>query len=389
MQTERKTCLSAISGGVDSSVATKLLQEAGYAVECVTLELIEDKALIRAAQNVAHELGCVLTIYDQREAFDTCVMKTFVTSYLEGRTPNPCIDCNKHLKFGKLHEMRAREGFDYLATGHYARIVYNAKTDRFELVRGADTAKDQSYFLYTMTQDELAHTLFPLGSMTKEEVRRIARAQGFSSAQKSESQDICFIPHGSYITFIENYLAYEAESDKAETLGKSSCKAPCTSSLDAKGDFSLLEAGSIEDTCGTVLGTHTGLAHYTIGQRKGIGVAAKEPLYVIGKDVSRNVLIVGVKDELSVKQVSAHDVNFVSIDDASCADHMPVFVKTSYRQTPVPGHASFDGTRVHVALDRSIVRPSSGQALVLYDAATCEKVLAGGTIAEPTPEGMS
>lgn len=360
------SCLSAISGGVDSSVATSLLVDSGYDVECVTLDLIDDPTLISSAEKVAAAAGVPFRVVNMRGQFEKCVMDKFANSYLRGLTPNPCIDCNKHLKFGALHELRKELGFDFLATGHYARIVQNEETGRFELLRGQDLGKDQSYFLYNMTQDELAHTLFPLGHMTKQEVREVAGKHSLPSATSKESQDICFIPDGDYVNFIRRHNEVH------------------------EGEPALMQPGPIEDAEGSVLGEHTGIAMYTIGQRKGIGIAAKEPLYVIGKDADRNALVVGAREELMTRNVVAEDVNFVSVDadcfqrpglnDASSDDGILVRAKTSYRQAPTLAKASFDGMRLRVAFEEEIMRPSPGQALVVYDAKTACKVLAGGTI---------
>ena len=304
--------MAAMSGGVDSSVCALLLQEAGYAVRGATMVLRDDQKStcgssrdVEDAREVCRRLGIPHDAFDLRDRFDAAVVRPFCDAYLEGRTPNPCIACNRFLKFESLQQRRRELGFDYVATGHYARRRWDAATGRWQLLRACDPAKDQSYVLYHLTQDTLAHMLFPLGELTKGEVRELARARGFVTAAKPESQDICFVPDGDYAGFIEGRC----------------------------GADTAFNPGEIVDREGRVLGEHAGLIRYTIGQRKGIGVAEREPLYVLGKDASANRLIVGFRDELLSSGVVARDVNLIGGDAWEAPRE--VQVKTHYRQRPV------------------------------------------------------
>lgn len=362
---KRERVLSAMSGGVDSSVATLLLRDAGYEVAGATMRLFGNEVLpdgaessccslsdVEDARQVAFGLGLEHFTFNFTDVFEHEVMDRFCDAYLHGRTPNPCIDCNRYLKFAALQRRRAQLGYDYVATGHYARRVYDGASGRYRLLRGLDPAKDQSYVLYHLTQDDLAHMLFPLGELTKARVREIAAEHAFGNAEKAESQDICFVPDGDYVAFIERYLAFR-------TL--SGAEAFCS--------------GDIVDCGGKVLGRHRGLIHYTIGQRKGIGVAAPEPLYVLAKDAARNELVVGLRHELGVTEVRANDVNLISV--AQIDAPLRVQAKTHYRQTAQPAWAAMDGDELVVTFDEPVARPAAGQALVLYDG---DAVVGGGTI---------
>ena len=271
MNEDGSRVLAAMSGGVDSSVAALVLRDAGYEVEGVTLKLFDnDDAFIvgestccslsdaEDARQVCLSLGLPHFIYNFSRTFNVDVIDRFCASYLAGKTPNPCIDCNRYVKFAALQERRRELGYDYVATGHYACRAYNDETGRYELRRGVDANKDQSYVLFHLSQDTLAHMLFPLGELTKPEVRALAEEHGFINASKAESQDICFVPDGDYASFIE------------------------------RREGRAFQPGDIVDRDGKVLGRHEGLARYTIGQRKGIGVAAPEPLYVFAKDAARS-----------------------------------------------------------------------------------------------------
>lgn len=348
--------MAAMSGGVDSSVCALLLQEAGYAVRGATMVLRDDREStcgssrdVEDARAVCQRLGIPHDAFDLRDRFDAAVVRPFCDAYLEGRTPNPCIACNRFLKFESLQQRRRELGFDYVATGHYARRRWDAATGRWQLLRACDPAKDQSYVLYHLTQDTLAHMLFPLGELTKGEVRELARARGFVTAAKPESQDICFVPDGDYARFIEGRC----------------------------GADTAFNPGEIVDREGRVLGGHAGLIRYTIGQRKGLGIAAREPLYVLAKDTAANRLIVGFKDELLSVGVVASDVNFISGD--VWQGPREVLVKTHYRQHPVPAVAEQTGVdELTVAFDEPQRAAAPGQAAVLYEG---DIVLGGGTIA--------
>lgn len=356
--------MAAMSGGVDSSVCALLLQQAGYDVRGATMVLRGGEVLgdagkgegstcgsardVEDARAVCRRLDIPHDAFDLRDRFDAAVIRPFCDAYLGGRTPNPCIDCNRFLKFEALQQRRRAMGLDYVATGHYARRRWDAATERWRLLRASDPAKDQSYVLYHLTQDTLAHMLFPLGELTKDEVREMARAHGFVTAEKPESQDICFVPDGDYAGFI------------AGRCGADTAFSP----------------GEIVDREGRVLGEHAGLIRYTIGQRKGIGVAAREPLYVLGKDAFANQLIVGFKDELLSSGVVACDVNLIS--GGVLEGPREVQVKTHYRQRPVPAVAEQTGPdELTVTFDEPQRATAPGQAAVLYKG---DIVLGGGTI---------
>jgi tRNA-specific 2-thiouridylase len=361
-----KSVIAAMSGGVDSSVAAARLVEAGASVVGATMKLFDNDALacdapsgccsledVEDARLVCLRLGVEHFTFNFKGAFGRDVMDKFCTSYIEGRTPNPCIDCNRYLKFEALQRRRVEMNADFVATGHYARTRYNDASGRFELLRAVDGAKDQSYVLYHLTQDQLAHMVFPLGELTKPEVRELARALELETAEKPESQDICFVPDGNYAAFIQN------------RFGERSRVA--------------FEPGEIVDMQGRVLGQHQGLVYYTPGQRKGIGVAAPAPLYVFAKDVVNNRLVVGFKDEVCVRGVRIGDVNFVSA--ASFEAGASVQVKTHYRSKMVDArvyqYGKGDTCELEIIFDEPQMSCAPGQAAVLYEG---EKVLAGGTI---------
>lgn len=362
---EAASVMAAMSGGVDSSVCALLLQEAGFDVRGATMVLRGGEVLggagegegstcgsardVEDARAVCRRLGILHDAFDLRDRFDAAVVRPFCDAYLEGRTPNPCIDCNRFLKFEALQKRRREMGLDYVATGHYARRRWDEATGRWQLLRASDPAKDQSYVLYHLTQDTLAHMLFPLGELTKDEVRELARAHGFVTAEKPESQDICFVPDGDYAGFIEGHC----------------------------GAGAAFEPGEIVNRGGRVLGEHAGLIRYTIGQRKGIGVAAREPLYVLGKDASANRLVVGFKDELLSSGVVACDVNLIS--GGVLEGPRKVQVKTHYRQRPVLATAEQTGPdELTVTFEEPQRAAAPGQAAVLYEG---DVVLGGGTIA--------
>ncbi|MBR0404996.1 MAG: tRNA 2-thiouridine(34) synthase MnmA [Eggerthellaceae bacterium] len=353
--------LMAMSGGVDSSVGALVLRDAGYDVTGVTMKLFGNDDIfvegessccslddVEDARQVCLDLGLEHFVYNFTHSFAEHVVERFCRAYLAGETPNPCIDCNRYLKFEALQQRRRELSFDYVATGHYARRAFNAETGRYELKRGLDANKDQSYVLFHLTQDTLAHMLFPLGDLTKPQVRALAQEHGFSNARKTESQDICFVPDGDYAAFIRRH----------------------------DGDSSAFHPGPIVDREGKLLGKHSGLIHYTIGQRKGIGVAAAEPLYVFSKDVERNELVVDTAERTRCDTVKVRDVNFISRAYLEQPEHFTV--KTHYRQKPLGATVEqTDEYRVLIHFDEPQRACAAGQAAVLYDDDT---VVCGGTI---------
>ncbi len=348
-----------MSGGVDSSVAALLLRDAGYDAMGITLKLFDndtigepsDKACCtledaQDAYQVCLSLGLEHIVFNFKRTFGADVIDRFCDGYLRGETPNPCIDCNRYVKFAALQERRRQLGYDYVATGHYVRRVFNEESGRYELRRGIDENKDQSYVLAHLTQDTLEHMLFPLGELAKPQVRALAAEHGFINAEKAESQDICFVPDGDYAAFI------------ARERG-------CT-----------FEHGEITNRAGDVLGTHNGLIHYTIGQRKGIGVAAREPLYVFAKDTERNRLVVDTNANTLVTGIEARDVNFIALASLKAPGHFTC--KTHYRQRPIGATVEQTGdAEIRIEFDAPQRACAPGQTAVVYDG---DNVICGGTI---------
>ncbi len=347
-----------MSGGVDSSVAALLLRDAGYAVTGVTLRLRPDSAMhqspaggccslddIDDARRVCYQLGLEHLVFNFTDVFQKTVIDYFASEYEQGRTPNPCIACNRHVKFDAMLR-RARElGYDYIATGHYANI--RQREDGRWLLERAGCAKDQSYVLYAMTQDQLAHTLFPVAGLPKEEVRNIAEKQGLLVANKPDSQEICFVPDNDYAAFLEEYS------------GKPS----------PPGDF--------VGPDGKVLGRHQGITHYTIGQRKGLGIAFGEPMYVTRIDPRCNQVVLGPDGSQYRDTLFAHDLNWISVPGLSAP--MRAAAQVRYRAAPAPAllEPLSDGT-VKVTFDTPQRSVTPGQAVVFYDG---DVVVGGGTIA--------
>ncbi|NWF61520.1 MAG: tRNA 2-thiouridine(34) synthase MnmA [Fischerella sp.] len=346
-----KKVVVGLSGGVDSSTAATILHNQGYEVIGLTLWLMKGKGqccsegMIDAALICEH-LGIPHHVVDIREVFQTNIVDYLVAGYSAGITPLPCSQCNRTVKFGPMLEYaREKLGCDRIATGHYARINYNEATERYELLRAVDRNKDQTYFLYDLSQDLLAGTVFPLGEMQKSETRHIAAEHGLKTAEKPESQDLCLIEaNGSMRAFLDKYLAPK------------------------KGD--------IVDIDGKVLGQHDGVHHYTIGQRKGLGIAAAEPLYVIALDAVNNKVIVGDRTKATQPECTVHRVNWVSI--AEPASPIRAEVQVRYRSTPVPVTViPLENSRVRVVFDEPQFSITPGQAAVWYEG---EKVLGGGII---------
>ena len=345
-----------LSGGVDSSVAAASLHHQGYEVVGLTLWLMKGKGqccsegLVDAA-GLCEQLHIPHHIVDSRELFQTHIVDYLVEGYAQGITPLPCSQCNKTVKFAPmLAYAQAELGTETIATGHYARIHYHSETQRYQLLRARDRHKDQSYFLYDLNQDLLAHTLFPLGEQTKAQTRQIAAEFNLHTAEKPESQDLCLIEaHGSMRAFLDQYIQPQP--------------------------------GEIVDPNGTVLGQHQGVHHYTIGQRKGLGIAAATPLYVIGLDAVRNQVIVGDRETAQHSECHVHHVNWVSIAEPEAPIHAEVQLR--YRSQPVGvtvvplAPVPDRGAQVKLVLDEPQFGITPGQAAVWYDG---ETLLGGGIL---------
>lgn len=345
----------AMSGGVDSSVAAYLMLQAGFDCVGATMRLCDKQLLgddvtdnTEDARCVADRLGMDFHIFDHTADFRKLVVDRFVQSYEQGDTPNPCINCNRYLKFDVLLQKARSLGYDYIATGHYAKIQQDPDTGRYLLFRAGDQAKDQTYFLSCLTQQQLAHTKFPLGAMTKEQVRQIAEAQGFINARKRDSQDICFIPDGDYKAFMERYT------------GKH------------------YPAGAFLDREGNVIGTHCGAVGYTLGQRKGLGLAMGEPVYVCGKDMENNTVTIGCNSDLYRKVLRARDWNWIAFPALTKPIRVTAKVRYRHIEQPATVYPEENGY-ARVEFDEPQRAITTGQAVVLYDG---DLVIGGGTITD-------
>ncbi|MBE6727817.1 MAG: tRNA 2-thiouridine(34) synthase MnmA [Ruminococcaceae bacterium] len=349
---KREKVLVGMSGGVDSSVAAAYLLENGMDVTGCTLHLFDQNPLIpdfsasEDAKAVCEKLGINHTLLDLRERFSQTVINDFIKEYYLGRTPNPCIVCNKNIKFDEMLNFALDNGFDKIATGHYALIEQNSE-GRFLLKRAADHSKDQTYVLYSLTQHQLAHTVFPLAQITKDTARCVAERYGFSNAHKPDSQDICFVPDGDYASFIENFT------------GKP------------------YQKGNYIDENGCVLGQHNGVIRYTIGQRKGLGIALGKPAFVTQKDADNNTVTLSTDENaLFYSKVLVENVNFIPFD--TLEKTMNVKAKLRYRHTEQPAIISpLDNGQILIEFNSPQRAPSPGQAAVFYDG---DIVVGGGTI---------
>lgn len=347
----------AMSGGVDSSVAAYLIKERGFDSIGVTLRLFDEEDNkpegaktccslddVEDAQSVAVRLGMKHYTFNFKDEFRDEVIGRFIKAYEQCRTPNPCIECNKHIKFKKLLERAEQLEYDYVVTGHYARIT--EENGRYLLKKGLDNRKDQSYVLYSLTQKQLKHTLLPIGDMTKQEVREIAEENGFINARKRDSQDICFVPDGDYASFIRRYSGKEYPN------------------------------GSFVDMEGNILGEHKGLIKYTIGQRKGLGLALPKPMYVCSLCPENNTVILGDNSDLFSKEFNAEEINLIACDRIDAP--IRVSAKVRYSQSAQPATVWQTGDdKIHVEFDEPQRAITSGQSVVLYDGDT---VVGGGVI---------
>lgn len=341
---EQKKALIAMSGGVDSSVAAYLVQQSG--IPCVGgTMLLWDTApeSLADARSVAQKLGMEFYAFDRTEAFRRDVVEPFIRCYETGLTPNPCMVCNRHLKFGALLEDALSLGCGWVVTGHYARI--REENGRYLLYKAADESKDQSYFLASLTQYQLGHILFPLGALTKEQTRQIAEEQGFCNARKKDSQDICFVPDGDYVSFMKNYAGKDYPA----------------------GDYLDLE--------GNVVGRHCGAVCYTMGQRKGLNLAMGKPVYVCAKDMEKNTVTVGPDQALFTNTLRAGDCNWIAID--ALTEPMRVTAKPRSRHPGAPATVYPEADAIRVVFDTPQRAITPGQAVVLYDG---DCVVGAGTI---------
>ena len=350
--------LIAMSGGVDSSVAALLMQRDGYDCMGVTMKLYEgetapgSKTCCTAddaadARSVAYRLGMPYYVFNMKEDFDRQVIARFVSTYEAGATPNPCIDCNRYLKFSLLREKGQALGCSMIATGHYARVE-RRDDGRWLLKKAVNEEKDQSYVLYTLTQQELAHTRFPLGGMTKTQVRAMAEENGLLNAHKQDSQDICFVPDGDYAAFIRRYTGRD------------------------------YPAGDFVDENGKVLGRHRGQICYTVGQRRGLGVAADRPLYVCKKRLEENQIVLTGNEKLFSRRLIARDINLIPFDHLDKPIRCKARVRYKHAEQPATV-TQIGEDMIEVVFDEPQRAITAGQAVVLYDG---DLVLGGGTICD-------
>jgi tRNA-uridine 2-sulfurtransferase len=359
----------AMSGGVDSSAAAAILKEQGHELVGFTMQLWNQRRGISTDENgdplpsrccslddvydarrVAESLGFPFYVLNLEREFEESVVEPFIASYLDGETPIPCVACNSRLKFASLDKMAVSLGCDKVATGHYARVEYDEAANRYRLFRGRNYAKDQSYFLWELTQEQLSRAYFPLGEMHKKAVRNIARDAELYTAEKPESQEICFVPDGKYSEFIDRYLEHEGRS----------------------GEMPL--AGDIVTTSGRVIGTHGGIHRYTIGQRRGLGIANETPLYVTQIERAKNQIVVGDEKELESTEFIAKGVNWISFDEP--AEPVRAKVKVRYRHDPAPATIyAVPDRRARIVFDEPQRAITPGQATIFYDG---DEVVGGG-----------
>ena len=340
------TALVAMSGGVDSTVAAMLALGGGIDCAGAIMKLYPcGDGFDSDAREAAERLGIPFYVFDFSESFAKHVIKPFIGAYREGRTPNPCVDCNKHIKFGRLLEKAGELGKDVIVTGHYAQIGQDGD-GRYLLKKGADLSKDQSYMLYTLTQEQLSHTLFPLGGLTKQEVRELATGAGLGCAMKKESQDICFVPDGEYAKFITEY----------------------TGEAPLKGRFI--------DADGNDLGENNGVINYTIGQRRGLGLAMPYPPYVLDIRPEDGTVVVGGNELLFSKTLCANNINLIPVEKLDAPVKARVKIRYSRREQPATVWQTGDDT-LRVEFDEPQRAITKGQAAVIYDGGV---VIGGGTI---------
>ena len=351
---DKKKIAVAMSGGIDSSVTAAILKEQGHDVIGITMELSDCSAgAVADAKLVADFLGIEHHVADFRQLFQEKVIDYFLSEYAAGRTPNPCVACNPNVKFGGLIAEAQKYGCDYLATGHYAKVFYDANTQRYNIAKGSDDHKDQAYALYRLTQQQLAHVMTPLGGWNKTDTRAEAAKRNLPVANKPESQEICFVPDDDY----KNYLVQHRPE--------------------------LKHPGDIVDTKGNVLGQHNGIAFYTIGQRKGLGIAYPEPLYVIRLDAGKNQVIVGSNKEVFTKGLVANQLNWVSVADVTEPVEALAKIRYGAKEAKAQLLPNGDGT-LKVLFPEMQRAVTPGQSVVFYEADG--RVLGGGIICQSIDE---
>lgn len=343
-----KKVLIAMSGGVDSSVAADIIQSQGFETAGAIMSLFGDEGSgkpedIADAKKVADNLGIPFYVFELGNDFKKYVITDFVEAYKNGLTPNPCIVCNKYIKFGSFINKAEELGFDFIATGHYAKVEFNADTGRYVVKKADDETKDQSYMLWTLSQRQLSRVILPLGCLSKEDARNAARKSGFDNADKHDSQDICFVPDGEYASFIERWS--KATFPKGEFVNKA----------------------------GEYIAEHKGLINYTIGQRKGLGIAAPAPYYVLCKDPITNRVVLGSNDDLFLDTLEATDVNFISIEDLTGPLKVKAKVRYKQKETDATIYPLENGD-VKVVFDTPQRAITPGQSVVFYD----EDIVVGG-----------
>ena len=346
--------LIAMSGGVDSSVAALIMKNQGYDTFGVTMKLhfsnSEDSTCLTSkdiedARSVCEKLKIPYSVVDFSEDFEKYVINDFIEAYENGATPNPCIECNYHLKFDKLYKYGKERGYDKIVTGHYARIEFDEKYGRRVLKKAEDVSKDQSYVLFRLTKEQLEYTVFPLGSYSKDKIREMAEIADLGLSAKKDSQDICFVPDGDYVSFIKNYTKKDY---------------PC---------------GSFVTTDGKILGKHKGIIGYTIGQRKGLGLALPHSMYVVEKRLDTNEVVIGENEDLYTSELWADRVNLSAID--SIDSPLKIKARVRYNQKEQDATATMENGLLHVIFDEPQRAISKGQSVVLYDGDT---VIGGGRI---------